>query len=238
MEVRFEVQDTGIGIAPEAMSRLFSAFEQADNSMTRKYGGTGLGLRITQRLAELMGGAAGASSTPGLGSVFWFTAKLKKGASDAIDVEAPADLADVDARTLVQQRYSESRMLVVDDDPVNRKLVQRLLKSTDIVVDTAVDWQEALDQTRQHLYRVIFLSLQMPAVEGADAVQQIRQMEGYLQTPVIGMTAEVLADDPLIAGAAAVSDCLTKPVDSNALFELLLRALTELELPQRSAPEA
>ncbi|MBK9443735.1 MAG: PAS-domain containing protein [Comamonadaceae bacterium] len=120
VEVRFELQDTGIGIAPEAMSRLFSAFEQADNSMTRKYGGTGLGLRITQRLAELMGGAAGASSTPGLGSVFWFTAKLKKGASDAdAVVPAPDDLADVDAGTLVQQRYSESRILVVDDDRLN-----------------------------------------------------------------------------------------------------------------------
>jgi len=234
VEVRFEVQDTGIGIAPEAMSRLFNAFEQADNSMTRKYGGTGLGLRITQRLAELMGGAAGASSTPGLGSVFWFTAKLKKGASVANDLQAPADLADVDAKALVQQRYSESRVLVVDDDPVHREVVQRLLKSADLVVDTAADWQEALDLTRQHRYRVIYLSLQMPKVEGSDAVQQIRQIEGYLQTPVIGMTAKVLAQDPLNASAAAVSYCLTKPVDSIALFEVLLSALTELESPQRS----
>jgi len=138
----------------------------------------------------------------------------------------------------VQQRYGESRMLVVDDDPVNRKVVQRLLKSADLVVDTAADWQEALDQTRQNLYRVIFLSLQIPAVEGSDAVQQIRQIEGYLQTPVIGMTAEVLAQDPLNTGVAAVHDCLTKPVDSTALFEMLFSALTELELPQQSVSEA
>jgi len=155
----------------------------------------------------------------------------------ANDEEAPADLADVDARTLVQQRYGESRTLVVDDDPVNRKVVQRLLKSADLVVDTAADWQEALDQTRQNLYRVIFLSLQIPAVEGSDAVQQIRQIEGYLQTPVIGMTAEVLAQDPLNTGVAAVHDCLTKPVDSTALFEMLLSAMTELELPRRSVPD-
>jgi len=238
VEVRFEVQDTGIGIAPEAMARLFGAFEQADNSMTRKYGGTGLGLRITQRLAELMGGAAGASSTPGLGSVFWFTAKLKKYSSDAIAVDAPADLADVDARTLVQQRYSESRMLLADDDPVNREVVQRLLKSADLVVDTATDWQGTLDLTRQPVYRVIFLNLQMPSGKGSDAVQQIRQIPGYLQTPVIGMSAEVLAQDPLDCGAAAVRYRLTKPVDAIALFEMLLRALTEQELPQRPVPQA
>jgi len=238
VEVRFEVQDTGIGIAPEAMSRLFHAFEQADNSMTRKYGGTGLGLKITQRLAELMGGAAGASSTPGLGSVFWFTAKLKKWASDTNDVDAPTDLAHVDAKTLVQQRYSESRVLVVDDDPVNREVVQRLLKSADLVVDTATDCQDALELTRQHRYRVIFLNLQMPQVQGSDVIQQIRQIGGYLQTPVIGMTAEVLAQDPLNAGAAAVRYRLTKPVDPIALFEMLLSALTELELPQRPVPQA
>jgi CheY-like chemotaxis protein len=173
-----------------------------------------------------------------LGSVFWFTATLKKSGSDAISAETPSDLPEVDAKTLVQQRYGESRILVVDDDPANRKVVQRLLKSADLVVDTAVDWQEALELTRQHLYRVIFLNLKMPAVKGSDAVQQIRQIDGYLQTPVIGMTAEVLADNLLNAGAAAVRDCLTKPVDSTALFELLLRALTQLELPQRNVPDA
>ncbi|MCX7148269.1 MAG: ATP-binding protein, partial [Rhodocyclales bacterium] len=133
--VRFEVTDTGIGIAPEAMSRLFSAFEQADNSMTRKYGGTGLGLAITRRLTELMGGEVGADSTPGAGSTFWFAVKLKKSGEAAAAPPATA----VDAEAEIRQRYCGQRILVVDDEPINLEIARLQFEAVDLVVDTAQD---------------------------------------------------------------------------------------------------
>jgi CheY-like chemotaxis protein len=238
IEIRFEVQDTGIGIAPEAMSRLFHAFVQADNSMTRKYGGTGLGLTITQRLAELMGGAAGASSTPGVGSVFWFTVKLKKVAGEGVDDADLAGPPGVDAKALVRQRYGESRILVVDDEPINLEVVQWLLQSADLIVDTAEDGQAAVAMARQQPYRAIFMDVQMPKLNGWEATQQIRQMVGYRHTPIVAMTASVFAADPLTCSAAGMSHHLTKPIDPDALFEMLLNALTALELPQANAARA
>jgi CheY-like chemotaxis protein len=232
VEIRFEVQDTGIGIAPEVMSRLFHAFEQADNSMTRKYGGTGLGLTITQRLAELMGGAAGASSTPGVGSVFWFSAKLKKVVGEGVDEADLAGPPEVNAKVLVRQRYGESRVLVVDDEPVNLEVVQWLLQSADLIVDTAEDGQAAVAMARQQPYRAIFMDVQMPELNGWEATQQIRQMVGYRHTPIVAMTASVFTADPLICSAAGMSHHLTKPIDPNALFETLLSAFTALELPE------
>ena len=121
--VRFEVTDTGIGITPETLSRLFTAFEQADNSMTRKYGGTGLGLAITRRLVELMGGKVGADSTAGTGSTFWFSVTLKKGGA-AITEPAATTATRIDAETLLRQHHAGRRILVVDDEPINREVAQ------------------------------------------------------------------------------------------------------------------
>ena len=211
--LRLEVTDTGIGIAAEDQKRLFTAFEQADGSMTRKYGGTGLGLTITQRLAELMGGAAGASSTPGVGSVFWFTVKLKKVADEGADEADLAGPPGVDAKALVRQRYGESRILVVDDEPINLEVVQWLLQSADLIVDTAEDGQAAVAMARQQPYRAIFMDVQMPKLNGWEATQQIRQMVGYRHTPIVAMTASVFAADPLTCSAAGMSHHLTKPID-------------------------
>ena len=222
VRVRFEVQDTGIGIAPEAMSRLFSTFEQADNSMTRKYGGTGLGLAITKRLAELMGGEAGADSTADVGSTFWFTVKLAKGG------EAVAALTEtaVDAEAEIRQRYSGYRVLVVDDEPINREVALMQLEAVDLVADTAEDGAEAVAMARKNRYAAIFMDVQMPKLNGLEATQEIRQLPGYRDTPIIAMTANAFAEDRAKCLAAGMNDFLIKPFNPDELFAALLRSLS------------
>ena len=219
--LRFEVQDTGIGITPEAMSRLFSAFEQADNSMTRKYGGTGLGLAITQRLADLMGGKVGADSMVGVGSTFWFTVKLKKSATEAL---APA-ATDVDAEAELRQRYAGQRILLVDDEPVNREVALMQLEDADLLTDTAEDGEEAVAMARKTRYAVILMDMQMPKLNGVEATQQIRQLTGYQDTPIIAMTANVFAEDKAQCLEAGMSDFISKPVTPKVLYETLLKWL-------------
>lgn len=221
--VRFEVRDTGIGIAPEALPRLFSAFEQADSSMTRKYGGTGLGLAITHRLAALMGGESGVESTPGLGSTFWFTARLKKGAE--VTAAPPATNADVEA--LIHKAIAGHRTLVVDDDPINREVAKFLLEDIGLRVDTAEDGEEAVAMATMTDYAVIFMDMQMPKTNGLQATRQIREIPGCRQTPIIAMTANVFTEDKIRCFEAGMNDFLTKPFNPDELFATLLRSLTQ-----------
>jgi PAS domain S-box-containing protein len=225
VRVRFEVQDTGIGIAPEVMSRLFSTFEQADNSMTRKYGGTGLGLAITRRLAELMGGEAGAESTEGVGSTFWFTVKLKKSGEAVAAPAAP----EVDAETEIRQHYCGYRILVADDEPINREVVLMQLEAVDLVADTAEDGAEAVALATKNCYAAIFMDMQMPKLNGVGATQQIRLLPGYRDTPIIAMTANAFAEDKAHCLAAGMNDFLTKPFNPEEMFAILLRALNRSE---------
>jgi PAS domain S-box-containing protein len=222
--VRFEVTDTGIGIEPSAMSRLFSTFEQADNSMTRKYGGTGLGLAITRRLAELMGGEAGADSTPGAGSTFWFTVKLKKN-----DETSASTAKAVNAEGEIRQLYSGHRILVVDDEPINREVALMQLEAVDLVADTAEDGAEAVAMARKNSYAAIFMDMQMPKLNGLEATQAIRQLPGYRDMPIIAMTANAYAEDKVRCIEAGMNDFLIKPFNPEELFAVLLRSLTRSE---------
>jgi len=219
--LRFEVTDTGIGVAPETMSRLFSAFEQADNSMTRKYGGTGLGLAITRRLAELMGGEVGADSTPGIGSTFWFTARLRKG-EEALVTQT---VLDGDAETRLRQQYAGSRILVVDDEPINREVAKLQLEAVGLVVDMAEDGAESIALARKAVYAAIFMDMQMPVVNGLEATRQIRELAGYAQIPIIAMTANALPEDKVRCLAAGMNDFLIKPFDPAMMFAILLQWL-------------
>ena len=220
--LRFEVKDDGIGIAPDALGRLFSAFEQADNTMTRRYGGTGLGLAITRRLAELMGGEAGAESTVGVGSTFWFTAKLRKG--DA----APASLPQgaVDAEAEIRRRYSGRRILVVDDEPMNQEIARIQLEDAGFVVDTADDGATAITMARDNNYAAIFMDMQMPTMNGLEATQEIRQLPACRNTPIIAMTANAFAEDRARCLDAGMNDFLTKPFKPDLFFAILLGSLS------------
>jgi signal transduction histidine kinase/CheY-like chemotaxis protein len=220
--LRFEVVDTGIGIEQSVMERLFSDFEQADNSTTRSYGGTGLGLSITSKLARLMGGDAGAQSTPGVGSRFWFTARLKKGKLQA----APdAQHLAADAMIIQLKRHGRIRVLVAEDEPVNSEIACILLEDAGFEVDVAEDGILALEKASQGTYGVILMDMQMPHMDGLEATRRIRQLPGYANTPVLALTANAFAEDKARCLAAGMTAFLTKPVPPEELYSALLDAL-------------
>jgi PAS domain S-box-containing protein len=223
MLLRFEVRDTGIGISPEILPRLFSTFEQADNSTTRKYGGTGLGLSITRHLAEMMGGEAGAESRPGAGSTFWFTAWLKK--RERREVDRSGQVPPADAQQLLRQRHAGARVLVVDDEEMNLEIARLHLEDAGLVVSTATDGEQALGMARQSAYAAVLMDMQMPKMDGLEAVRQMRKLAQCGNVPVIAMTANVFAEDKARCLEAGMNDFLTKPVHPATLFATLLRWL-------------
>ena len=223
LTLRFEVQDTGIGIAPEALSRLLSAFEQADNSMSRKYGGTGLGLAITRRLAELMGGEVGVDSTPGVGSTFWFTVKMKKGEQT---IEPPV-ATEINAEALIRQRYFGHRILLVDDEPINLEITLMQLEAVDLLIDAAADGVEAVALAQKNSYAAILMDMQMPNMNGLEATREIRSLYACRDTPIIAMTANAFVEDKLLCIEAGMNDFLIKPFSPEQLFTILLRALSQ-----------
>jgi PAS domain S-box-containing protein len=220
--VRFEVEDTGIGISPADQAHLFQAFEQADVSTTRKYGGTGLGLAISQSLARLMGGDAGVDSAFGQGSTFWFTARLRRGQSVMPASVAALEDADNDAETALR-RYAGQRILLVDDVDMNREVAQMLLLQTGLVVDIAENGRQAVDQARAHAYALILMDVQMPVMDGLEATRTIHTLPGHESTPVLAMTANAFDDDRRACLEAGMVDFIPKPVDSDVFHKTLLK---------------
>jgi PAS domain S-box-containing protein len=221
--LRFEVEDTGIGIAPEHLGRMFSAFEQAESYTTREYGGTGLGLVITKRLAQFMGGDVGVSSQPGVGSKFWFTARLKKASLTAV-VPAEDDSGDA-IEALLAGNQSGQRILLVEDEPTNQEVTVALLSDVGLVIDVAGNGQQAVEKVRRTEYDLILMDMQMPKMDGLKTTRQIRRMPGRGSLPILAMTANAFADDRQKCMTAGMNDFISKPVNPNKLYAVLLKWL-------------
>ena len=223
--LRFEVKDTGIGLTPEQISRLFQSFQQADASTTRKYGGTGLGLAISKQLAELMGGAVGVESTVGQGSTFWFTARLGLGV-------APASLP------LRQIDLRGQRVLVVDDNLYARQVMASLLEQMGFVVGEASSGQAALDALREaqvasdlaaRPFDMVLLDWQMPGMDGLQTARHIQAMD-LPSAPKLAMVSAYSRDDLLQRSREiGISEVLTKPVNASMLFDGITRLITGSE---------
>ncbi|MEW6513829.1 MAG: ATP-binding protein [Pseudomonadota bacterium] len=221
LQLLFEVEDTGIGIAAQDQRRLFTAFEQADNSMTRKYGGTGLGLAISKRLVNLMGGDIGVESTLGKGSRFWFTVTLGKGQDGAVADAVARHSPEAELKRL----HAGKRILVAEDEPVNQEVTRCLLEEAGLAVDIAGDGVEAVARFEQGGYALILMDMQMPRLNGLEATQQIRLLPQGNVLPIIAMTANAFTEDRARCLDVGMNDFITKPVDPNLLYATLLKWL-------------
>jgi signal transduction histidine kinase/ActR/RegA family two-component response regulator len=210
----FSVTDTGIGIPPEVRAKLFQPFTQGDASTTRRFGGTGLGLTISKRLAELLGGGTGVESQPGLGSTFWFSVAGRT-------AESP------EARNKARSRTGfkcPARILVVEDVAVNRLVAVRLLKKLGGEVDTAHNGLEAIDAVSSRMYDLVLMDCHMPEMDGFEATRAIRAKGGAFSVlPIVALTADVMAEDKERCLAAGMNDYLAKPIQVPELIAVLER---------------
>ncbi|TAN55692.1 MAG: response regulator [Magnetospirillum sp.] len=217
--LRFSVTDTGIGLTQEQQGKLFQAFQQADNSITRKYGGTGLGLAITRQLVELMGGQVGWRSVAGTGSVFWFTVPLAL-SSDHVEAR---ELAPTAVMTVAPWLLCGNRVLLVEDNSVNRMVAVGLLEAAGILVDVAVNGAEAVEMVARKSYQVVLMDLQMPVMDGLTATRHIRDNPDLIGLPVIAMTASVLPHERQACLNAGMNDFIAKPIQPEQFYGAIQR---------------
>tara|TARA_R110002167_G_scaffold14430_10_gene58663 strand:+ start:168 stop:1913 length:1746 start_codon:yes stop_codon:yes gene_type:complete len=225
-QLHFAVTDTGEGFDPAQKARLFDRFQQADGSITRRFGGTGLGLAISKHLAGMMGGVLDCDSAPGVGSVFWF--------------EVPLPVADMAVAERIsdgfQPEVSAMRVLVADDHPTNLRVVEIILRGAGIAVTSVVNGLEAVQAHATGAYDVILMDMQMPVMDGLTAVAAIRAAEASqtgMHTPIIMLTANAMPEQVRAGELAGADAHLSKPITPASL----LKAITGVADGDASAPD-
>ncbi|CAN5383190.1 ATP-binding protein [soil metagenome] len=222
--LRFEIEDSGVGIDQAAGEGLFGRFSQADGSTTRRFGGAGLGLAITRRLATLMGGDIGFTSQPGQGSTFWLEVDVERAVEPAVEDDS-AEIA----------LLAGLRVLIVEDNATNRLIASRLLQAMGAVVETAEDGATGVEAAHRG-YDLIFMDIQMPGIDGIEATRRIRDLGGATaRTPIVAMTANAMAHQQAAYLAAGMNGAVAKPLSPTALVQTIAAVLTAATAPDAEA---
>ncbi|MEP7362639.1 MAG: ATP-binding protein [Acidobacteriota bacterium] len=231
-QIHFEVSDTGPGIDEHTIPELFEKFRQADSTTTRKYGGTGLGLAISKQLSELMGGSVGARNREGGGSVFWCDVPLRAGSLLDQSTGPGAGAGDLNTAAL-----QGARVLLVEDNPVNQMVAQRMLLRLGCAVDLASSGEEAIEKWRQGNYAVVLMDCQMPEMDGYEAARRIRsQKTERARVPIVALTANAMDGDKQKCLDAGMDDYISKPVRFDVLKRHLVENLTPSATITAAAP--
>ncbi|MCX2742421.1 PAS domain S-box protein [Mangrovivirga sp. M17] len=210
--IRVEVCDSGIGIPPDQINELFKSFNQLDNSTTKNYGGTGLGLVISRRLSKLMGGDIGVSSAPGMGSMFWFTFQ-------ANETEAP-EIEERPIEEYSSKNYFEHppKILLIDDNLVNRQVAGEILQKSGCKVTMGDSGLKAIEYLTDEKFDIVFLDIQMPDMDGVETLQELLNRDLLNETPVVAMTAYSMQDDRERFLKSGFDDYLPKPIKAKDLI--------------------
>jgi len=229
MRLGFTIADTGIGIAPEALDKLFEPFVQADRSIARRFGGSGLGLAICQLLVGQMGGKLTATSRQGEGSHFNFDIKLRARRASDFSPAGPALPAAVPVDE--QAPPASLRILVADDNPTNRVIVMRLLERKGHIIETAANGREAVDAARRGGLDLVLMDMMMPELDGIDATREIRALAEGGGVPIIGLSANAAPADEAACRAAGMDGFAAKPINSADLSAVIASCLAQRQLP-------
>jgi signal transduction histidine kinase/CheY-like chemotaxis protein/HPt (histidine-containing phosphotransfer) domain-containing protein len=226
--VGFEVRDTGMGIAPESTERIFDSFSQADGSTTRQYGGTGLGLTIAKQLVEMMGGGISVESSPGKGSCFRFTVRVRRVVAEGIRGDrSTVEPGEVRSLSPLEGCARQSLILVAEDNPVNQEVCREILEHLGCRVDIVSNGRDAVEEVSRKRYDLVFMDYQMPEMDGVEATRRIRnlEMERGIHTNIIALTARAMEGDRDQCLREGMDDYLSKPFTMEGMREILERWL-------------
>jgi signal transduction histidine kinase/ActR/RegA family two-component response regulator len=217
--LEIKVTDSGEGIPLEVQSRLFTPFQQGDASINRRKGGTGLGLSICRQLLHLMHGEIGFTSTPGVGTTFWFDLPLREATGDSSEIQRPSDRPTVTPTTPLLMR-----ILVAEDNAINQRIIRRILEKAGCSVELVENGEEAVTLVQAKPFDLVLMDIQMPIMDGGTATQEIRKLHSRVKNiPIVGLSANALKGDQEQYLALGMDEYLTKPIDRDKLLQILVR---------------